>query len=56
MGDIGPYRAHYDVLPADDLEFRSALPLANDPSVGVPDGTFARGSDRDEDSREQVDR
>ncbi len=56
MGDIGPYRAHYDVLPADDLEFRSALPLANDPPAGVPDGAFARGSGPDEDAREPAER
>jgi hypothetical protein len=56
MGDIGPNRAQYEVLPADDLASLFALPLANDPSAGVPDGALARGSGEGEDPRDEVDR
>jgi len=43
MGNIGPTRARYEVLPVDDLEV--ALPLDTAPSADPSDGALARGSE-----------
>jgi hypothetical protein len=56
MGDIGPTRAKYEVLPADDLDTPVALPLADAPSDDAADGAFPRGSGPDRDSRYPVER
>jgi hypothetical protein len=53
MGDIGPNRVHYDVLPvpevgiddADDWTVApNALPLAGGPPAEAPGGALTRGS------------